>query len=120
MHSTITFRSFLGALRVTVSALAVALALVACGEDGATCSSASEAICAAACKCGGSAGCLIGDANGAISFDNKAGCLALYSAACSQAPANVDFAACQDAVGTATCVASPDGMALMLPAACDN
>lgn len=92
-----------------------------CSDDEGTCSSASAAICEAACDCGGSAGCSIGDADGSITFDNKADCLSLYAFACDQQPApSADYAACEAALESPTCVPSSDGMALMLPAACEE
>ena len=104
------------------ASLALALfPLVACGGDEDPCDSMVETICAAACTCGGAAGCAIGDASGAITFDNKAGCQALYGLACSQpAPSGFSYSACEKALATPMCVASTDGQALMLPAVCDQ
>jgi hypothetical protein len=91
-----------------------------CGEDGATCSSTAATICAAACTCGGSAGCSIGDETGSITFDNERDCRSLYALGCGQAPSNIDYEACATALKTPECVASSDGMVLKTPAACDE
>ena len=109
--------------------LSIMLALgltVGCGgggdDDGVegTCSSASAAICEAACDCGGSAGCSIGDSDGSITFDSKADCLSLYALACGQPSSGQNYAACETALQTPMCVPSTDGMALMVPAACEE
>jgi hypothetical protein len=98
----------------------LALAASACGsdDDKNPCEKTAEAICSAACGCGGATGCAVGDASGAITFDNKAGCLALYSFGCSQPADSIDDAPCQAALATPVCVQSPDGRALSLPVAC--
>jgi hypothetical protein len=99
--------------------VALAVTAAACGSDDSPCIKTAKTICAAACTCGGSSGCAIGDTSSAISFDNEAGCVMVYSLGCSDSgSANVDFAACQSALGTPTCVQSSDGPALELPASC--
>jgi hypothetical protein len=102
--------------------LAVLWAIGAGCSDGgdSPCITTAKKICAAACTCGGSTRCAIGDSSGSISFDNEGGCVMLYSLGCSDAAAgNVDFAACQSALASPTCVQSSDGPALEPPAACD-
>lgn len=98
----------------------LALAAAGCGGDDSDCVKAAKKICAAACSCGGNSGCAIGDANGAISFDNESGCVTLYSAGCSSPQATIDFDACVKALGSPACVQSTDGMALDLPPACES
>lgn len=93
----------------------------ACGEDGDSCSSMVDTICAAACSCGGTAGCAVGDESGALTFDNKQGCVALYNLACSsEPPAGFSYSACKSALATPMCVATTDGMAVKLPPECDQ
>lgn len=95
--------------------------LAACGEDGDSCASMVDTICAAACTCGGAAGCAVGDESGSLTFDNKQGCVAVYNLACSsEPPAGFSYSACKSALASPMCVASTDGMALKLPAACDQ
>lgn len=95
--------------------------LAACGEDGDSCESMVETICTAACTCGGAAGCVVGDESGALTFDNKQGCVAIYNLSCSSdPPAGFSYSACKSALASPTCVATTDGMALKLPAACDQ
>lgn len=101
----------LAALAVTASACG--------GDDDSPCVKTAKTICAAACTCGGSAGCAIGDATSAITFDDEAGCVALYSLGCSDAAGGIDYAACQSALASPTCVQSTDGRALDLPTACE-
>jgi len=109
----------------TISHLIVAAAFavnaVGCGGGGgdSACIKTAKTICAAACGCGSTTSCAIGDANGAVTFDNQAGCVMLYSLGCSQPGGTTDFAACQAALANPTCVQSPDGRALELPAACE-
>ncbi len=116
---------FGGATALAVMTLG-ALVLGGCGGDGgeedppATCSTAGAALCEAACECGGSAGCSIGDEESSITFDNKQDCLMLYALACSQPSSGVDYTACQSALETPTCVASSDGMTLKTPPECDE
>lgn len=109
-------------LRALALAMAMALGLAgaACGSDEDSCSSVASKICQAACDCGGSAGCSIGDESGSLTFDNKSDCLQLYSFACQQPSDKIDYKACADALATPMCVASSDGMALKTPAACDE
>jgi hypothetical protein len=107
----------------SVLGLVFGLGLAAgCSDDEkGTCSSAAAAICEAACDCGGSAGCSIGDADGSITLDNKSDCLRLYAFACDEQPSGgADYAACEAALASPTCVPSGDGMALMVPAACEE
>lgn len=127
MLSRSVSRWFSGAMALGVMTLG-ALMLGGCGGDGngdgedppATCSSTGAAICEAACECGGSAGCSIGDEESSITFDNKQDCLMLYALACSQPSSGVDYTACQNALKTPTCVASVDGMTLKTPPECDE
>ena len=96
-----------------------ALAAAGCGGDDNACVEAGKTICAAACNCGGADGCVIGDASGAITFDDEADCKALYNFGCSQDDGSIDFAACKSALASPMCVQSTDGRALDLPAACE-
>lgn len=97
------------------------LAGAGCGsDDESSCSSVASKLCQAACNCGGSAGCSIGDESGGITFDNKADCVSLYSLGCSQPSEGIDYKACADALDSPTCVASSSGMVLKTPAACDD
>jgi len=90
-----------------------------CSSDGdSPCVKTAKTICAAACTCGGSSRCAIGDSSSSISFDNETACVALYSMGCSS-PGNVDFTACQSALASPMCVQSSNGPALDLPTACD-
>lgn len=118
--SATSLRTLPAALLLAFASLTASLT-TACGSEEDPCDSMVDAICAAACSCGGAAGCAIGDTSGAITFSNKAGCKALYGLACSEpAPAGFSYSACEKAVASPTCVQSSDGMALMLPAVCDN
>jgi hypothetical protein len=97
-----------------------ALAAAGCGGgDDNACVSTGKAICAAACTCGGADGCVIGDASGAITFDDEADCTTLYTFACSQDDGSIDFDACKSALANPMCVQSTDGQALDLPASCE-
>jgi hypothetical protein len=100
-------------------ALAVLVIVSACGGDDDECIETAKTICAAACTCGGSDGCAIGDSTGALTFDDEADCVTLYSLGCSQDDGSIDFAACQSALATPPCVQSTDGRALDLPATCE-
>jgi hypothetical protein len=114
-----TFRSL--ALPLLLAAL-VAGGAAGCGSSSGSdsaCSKTAKAICSAACICRGNGACAIGDASGSVSFDNQAGCEALYSLGCSEGAAGIDDAACQAALATPTCVQSTDGRALSLPPACE-
>jgi hypothetical protein len=106
-------------LRSLSGLLVIALAAAGCGGGDNACVSAGKAICAAACTCGGSNGCSIGDSSGAITFDNEADCTSLYTFGCSKDDGSVDFDACRSAVANAMCVQSSSGRALDLPAACE-
>ncbi|MCK6544697.1 hypothetical protein L6R52_02430 [Myxococcota bacterium] len=108
---------------ISIFAITTALGLAACGSDDPGCESVSEKFCAAACACTDDAGkCSIGDANAKITFDNEAGCAALYKAGCGSAEAAaLDWAACETAIETAMCVTLDDGTkALTSPAACET
>ncbi len=107
-------------LRPLGAALLLALAaLGGCGSDESPCESMVDAICEAACSCGGAAGCAIGDTSGAITFDDKKGCVALYNLVCSEPASGFGYAKCEADLSPPRCVQSTDGMAVMLPASCD-
>jgi hypothetical protein len=109
-------------MKVFFAMLVAAVLAAGCGGDGdsdATCSSTGAAICEAACDCGGSAGCSIGDEEGSITFDSKSDCLMLYALGCSGDTGEFDYGPCQAALKSPTCVASSDGMALKTPPECD-
>src|SRR5262245_29498681 len=84
-----------------------ALVFAGCGGSDSACVEAGKAICAAACRCGGADGCVIGDSSSAITFDDEADCKSLYTFGCSQDDGSIDFEACKSAVASAMCVQSP-------------
>jgi len=96
------------------------IAAAGCGGGDSACVETGKAICAAACTCGGADGCVIGDSSSAITFENEGDCKSLYTFGCSQDDGSVDFDACKSALANPTCVQSPDGRALDLPASCDS
>lgn len=116
---------------LAAAALLTALAMAACGGDSdepepvaATCSSVVAAICAAACECGGSAGCAIagdsGDPEDWIAFDDKNDCLTVYSLGCGGGgQSQVDYAACAGALKAPQCQPTSGGEAFAFPAACE-
>lgn len=111
-------RPLLSLLLVTLFAGGVAGCGSSSNSGDSPCIKTAKAICSAACTCRGNGACAIGDAGGSVSFDNQAGCEALYSLGCSDGAAGIDYAACQQALGTPTCVQSSDGRALSLPPVC--
>jgi hypothetical protein len=110
------FRSLPRLLVLTI--LTIVASACGGGDDDNACVKTAKTICAAACTCGGSAGCVVGDASSAVTFDNNADCVALYSLGC-PGDGSIDFAACQSALATPMCVQSTDGRALDLPPTCE-
>jgi hypothetical protein len=114
----ITVSVFRSLPRLFVLAI-LAVTAAGCGGDDNACVKAAKTICAAACACGGSGRCAIGDSSSSITFSNESGCVTLYSLGCPNGDGSIDFAACQSALSSPVCVQSSDGPALDLPAACE-
>lgn len=93
------------------------LGLWGCGDGDSpadACRSAAEALCGAACACTQGAECALVDSTGGgvttITFDSQTDCELLFSLGCgTPEAATFDFAACEAAVGQASCVDDGDG-----------
>lgn len=93
------------------------------GSDESPCEEAGNRLCQMACDCGQDKCRLTneGGSGATISFDDLTGCTDLYvKLGCmGGGEADVDFSACNDALGSAGCDAdAAGGPALLLPASC--
>ena len=111
----------------TLAALLLGATLgLACGDgnDGddqaSMCESVGGTICTEACACG-DCSIVMSDGTTTVSFDDEAGCRALYvDLGCSDPDDSIDFAACSSDLASPECVDSADGSNLSLPASCES
>jgi hypothetical protein len=112
-------------------ALVLVLVLAATACDGseepkqvaATCASVVNAICAAACDCGGSAGCTIADdldPDSSIAFADQRECLSVYSLACGNPQSDIDYSSCADRLRRPECKMTAQGDAFAIPSVCQQ
>lgn len=118
---------------VSVLGFAASLALAAACDKGladepeqvaANCPAVVQAICDAACECGGAVGCAIagdsGDPEDWIAFDDKSECVTVYSLSCGSRSGNsdVDYKACAQSLNEPACQPTSGGQAFAFPDTC--
>lgn len=115
---------------IVVCALAVfALAFSGCGSDGPeeienSCMGIIKGMCAAACDCGGSDGCIISleseNSSGYLKFGSEDICVSLYSGDCDSASEGTDYSACVAELSAPQCGPTEVGEGLLVSDACDR
>jgi hypothetical protein len=110
-------------LFIAFAFVALASFAVACGGGESPCESAGNALCEAACACGGADGCIFADSGGSLTFDSEADCKDLFvGLGCMGDDGSLDnqFDDCTAAVDGAQCVDPGDGTSgLESPAECN-
>ena len=106
-----------------------ALAAPGCGTDGPdeienSCIGIVRGLCAAACDCGGSDGCIVSleseTSSGYLKLGSESICVSLYKGDCDAATEDNDYSACVAELSAPQCGPTEIGDGLLVTAACNR